>query len=151
MKIVEQLNPRITEDDLATFSGRHNLLLPQDYGDFLLRNNGGRPEPDCFPIEGLPLNPFGNVQVFFGINAAILTEDLTTILTELPSSVPHGILPVACNGGGDFICLDLRKTNTPVVFWDRRPFWGNNIWNEKDLYRIADSFESFLESMRDLP
>ena len=112
-----------------------------------METNGGRPQPAGFPIQGLADNPVGVVQAFFGLNAKIKAEDLRSIVEELQGLIPHGIVPIACTDGDDFVCMDLRDTPNVVVFWDRRSFWGANNWNENDLYPIARDFESFLETL----
>jgi hypothetical protein len=149
---------RISDPNLPTtraildeFADRHTLQLPLAYISFLLQNNGGRPTPAAFPIRGLVGNPFGMIKVFFGVRAEIDSEDLELILIEEceKAKVPKGILPVASTDCGDFLCIDLRKPGCPVVFWDRKASWGNDIWNEHDLYPAAESFEILLSELFD--
>ena len=82
--------------------------------------------------------------VFFGLNTTIESEDLDKLLTLHKGKIPNGILPIACTGGGDVLCLDLRTGGDQIVYWDCRPFWGANVWNEDDLYFIAETFDSLL-------
>ncbi|HWQ90137.1 MAG TPA: SMI1/KNR4 family protein [Clostridia bacterium] len=138
-----QPNPPINESQLLAFGARYHIDLPLAYRNFLLKYNGGQPVPAAFPIEGLPDNPAGVIQAFFGLNASLPTEDLDTIMTELADRMPKGILPIACTDGNDFVCFDLREGD-PVVFWDRKPFWGSNVWNDDDLYPVASNFELLL-------
>ena len=63
--------------------------------------------------------------------------------------LPGGVLPIACTGSSDYLCLDIRQPSAPVVFWDRRPSWGNNVWREDDLYPVAPDFDALLQSLRD--
>lgn len=137
-------NDPISEKVLAEFERRHNLNLPTIYREFLLQYNGGQPIPAVFPIMGFPNNPTGALQAFFGINAKIATEDLDVVLTGLAGLVPSGLIPIACTEGDDFVCMDLRKEADRMVYWHRKPFWGNEIWREEYLYPVADSFQSFL-------
>ena len=148
-KIIEP-GPTITEGRLLSFANGYNLDLPKTYRDFLLRNNGGRPVPAAFPIKGFSENPFGVIDAFFGLGVAVQTEDLDNIMAELIDSIPIGVLPIACTESDDFICIDLREVvDGAIVYWDRRPFWGNNIWNESDLYRVADNFALLLTKLDD--
>ena len=146
---IREPNLPTTIYDLNSFGDRHKLALPARYVSFLLENNGGRPVPAAFPIQGLADNPFGIIKVFFGINTEIDTENLEYVLVEECENinVPKGILPIASTDCGDFLCIDLRKSECPIVFWDRKPSWGNNIWNEADLYPVAESFETLLETL----
>ena len=143
-------NAKLDEHQLRSFANRHGLKLPKEYESFLLSTNGGQPVPAGFPIAGFPNNPVGAVQAFFGLGAGIASEDLEKNLLELQPAVPKGILPIAATEGDDFLLLDLRKSHAPVIFWDRKPFWGSNLWNESDLYPVAGNFISFLRSLHDL-
>ena len=57
-------------------------------------------------------------------------------------------MAIACTGLADYICLDLRNSQERVVFWDNRPFWGTGVWNEADLYPIANTVAEFFASLR---
>ena len=150
LRAVLEPNAAVSEFELRSFAKRHGIKLPKPYEEFLLNTNGGQPVPSVFPIIGLENNPKGVIQAFFALKASIETEDLETNLSGLEGSVPRGVLPVATTDGNDWIILDLRKPHAPVFFWDRKPFWGNNVWNEDDLHFVASSFDSLLSSLSDL-
>ena len=59
----------VTGQTNPTLIYRVTLTLPASYQSFLLRNNGGRPVPSAFPIEGFNNNPTGVIQAFFGVDA----------------------------------------------------------------------------------
>jgi hypothetical protein len=94
----------------------------------------------------MELNPHASVQVFFGIDAA--SSDLAENYDFHAGRIPAEIVTIASNGGGNYICLDLRGGGEKIVFWDHRPFWRTGEWRESDLYHVADSFEEFLGSLR---
>ena len=142
-------NPSIDEAQLTSFESFKDLRLPSAYREFLLRNNGGQPVPAAFSIRGFANNPVGVVQAFFGLNATIRSEDLMANISEFFHYFPKQVLPIACTGCGDLVCLDLREDSEKVVFWDSKPSWGNNVWSERDLYFIAPDFGSFLAALTD--
>jgi hypothetical protein len=146
-----ECNAPIMEEYLDAFELRTKLRLPEAYRRFILKFNGGRPIPPAFPITGFVNNPIGGVQMFFGFKPAMGCYDIEKIFDEDANLIPHGVLSVACTDGADFICLDLRKSGSPVVYWNRRPYWGENNWSEDQLFPIADDFESFLASLRENP
>jgi hypothetical protein len=149
---VTEPNARITAQELQSFSDRHGMKLPMPYQEFILAvNGGGYPVPSAFPIAGLADNPLGVLQALFGINAARETEDLDRVLEELQDSTPKGVLPIGCTEGYDLVVLDLRRADAPVLFWDRRSFWGSNVWDENDLYLVAENFRSFLDVLHESP
>ena len=149
LRAVRTDNVPLTDQKLADFLQKVRLELPPSYIEFLRQHNGGRPIPDIFPIEGLPMNPDGAIQVFFGIEASVPACDLKNVLMALPSTVPMEVFPIACTDGNDYVCLDLRREGNPVVYWDRREFWGNNVWKERYLYPIAPNFDALLASLHD--
>jgi hypothetical protein len=122
-----------------------------DYRAFLLKHNGGEPDPPAFPITGFRNNPLGAIQKLFGINATVDVYDLDFVLEDLEGLIPRGVLPIGCTEGDDYVCLDTRREGIPVMYWDRRPFWGNNMWREEYLYPVAANFEAFLKSLQDSP
>lgn len=150
LREVTKSNPPVDEVTLTSFEACHNLALPSGYREFILESNGGRPVPPGFPIHGLQNNPAGVIQAVFGLNASIRSHDIALILRELEHLIPPGILPIACTDGDDYLCIDLRKPGCPVVFWDRRSFWGTDLWNEDDLYAVAGNFEELLASLHEI-
>src|SRR5262245_55809923 len=149
LRAMVEPNAAIDDRRLMSFEDRHELCLPEAYRRFLLQYNGGQPVPSAFPIQEFPNNPVGVLQVFFGLDARIKTVDLDETLLDLGGASPAGIVPIGCTGTGDYVCLDLRMGKAAVVFWDRKPFWGSEIWSERDIYQVADSFESLLAELHD--
>jgi hypothetical protein len=149
LREIASKNPPVDREAIRLFAGKRLLNLPGAYVDFLANSNGGRPRPAHFPRAGLRDNPSGRIQVFFGLYAAIATSDLDLVLDDLPPTVPKELLPIACTEGYDFICLDMRKSPAAVMYWNKRAFWGNEIWRESHLYNIAPNFEDFLDALHD--
>jgi SMI1 / KNR4 family (SUKH-1) len=142
----------ITDADIAEFEKPRNIQLPSSYKTFLCMTNGGPPDANLvYSISDMPLNPVGGLQSFFGIKTAAEHDLLEANYDLYVGGAPHGIVPVAGSGGGDFVCLDLRDGTDRVALWDKRHFWGTGEWRESDLYHIADSFDAFLASLRPSP
>ena len=150
---LSETNPSTSLSAIEDFERERGLSLPSLYKEFLLASNGGRPEAPVFPIEGMPLNPFGSIQFFFGINNRRWpVYDLAkTNDFYAGGRIPAGIVFIACTGMGDYVCLDFRDGKDRVAFWDHRHFWGTGEWRESDLYHVADSFAEFLASLRPDP
>jgi hypothetical protein len=140
----------LSTGDIETLEARVGLKLPEEYKGFLLRYNGGRPRPNAFPIQGLAKNPLGVIQVFFGIDDPVESCNLDWNLKTLNGRLPPNLFPIACDDGGDIICLSLFGDDVGnVLFWD--------CYNEPDepsyanVYRIAESFGSFIDALQWLP
>jgi hypothetical protein len=145
-------NPPTSTAAIEAFERERGLALPALYKQFLLVTNGGRPTSPLFPIDGMALNPQGSIQFFLGVeNRKWPVYDLAETHDWYAGGIPHGVVPIACTGMGDYICLDLRDGKERVAFWDHRHFWGTGEWRESDLYHVADSFAEFLASLRPDP
>ena len=145
-----ECGPQICDEDIRAVEREIGISLPQDYRDFLLAQNGGRPEPNAFPINGLENNPFGTIQVFLGIEDAIESCNLDWTYHTFSGRLPDNLIAIARDDCGDLICLSLYGEDAgSVIFWDRHqeieePSYAN-------VYHVADSFAEFLESIRELP
>jgi hypothetical protein len=49
---ITEPGPSLTDSDIHALERKVGATLPEDYRAFLLRWNGGVPEPGHFPIEG---------------------------------------------------------------------------------------------------
>lgn len=141
-------NAATTIDAITKLETYMGVSFPSIYKAFLLNCNGGRPGSGVFPIYGLNLNPYGNIQFFFGVNAYSKNYDLRLVFDWFKAGIPRGIVLIACTDGSDYICLDLRNNAEKVVYWEQSHFWGSGEWREGDLYSIADSFMRFLRELR---
>ena len=141
---------QLSRDDIRRVELRMGIQLPGEYTAFLLKYNGGRPTPNAYPIEGLRNNPFGVIQVFFGIDDPLESSNLDWTYDVISGRVPPNLLPIACDDCGDLICLSLFGEDAgSVLFWDQHtepstPSYAN-------VYKIADSFAEFLNGIRELP
>lgn len=154
MKMNEKINftdrhrPAKTED-IRDFEQQSQVHLPKDYIEFLMSANGGVPTSNLvYPIEGMPNNPYGSLQLLFGLRVGRRHFELTDDNALYKGGIPRGLVLIGTNGSGDYICLDLRESHGKVAFWDKRHFWGTGEWRESDLYPVAASFGGFLESLR---
>ena len=143
--VMNDSNPPTTLNAIEEFERERRLALPSSYKEFLLVTNGGVPKAPAFPIKGMPNNPIGVIQVFFGIGVRWPTTELAYAYDLYAGGFPQGIVPIAGDGSGNYICLDQRNDGSRVTFWDHRHFWGTGEWRETDLYHVADSFEEFVE------
>ncbi len=136
-------NPATDIAAIEEFQRTWGFNLPACYRDFLLKHNGGRPIQYVFPITGFA-DPFGGIQVFFGLGTSVKTSDLNWQIKNRIVQFPDGILEIACTGGNDLVCIDTNSPEAPVYFFDHRPSWGNGVWRDADLYVVASSFSEFV-------
>jgi hypothetical protein len=136
--------PPLREEDVRSFERKHGLLLPADYREFLLTTNGGRPERDLFPINGLEGDSPGRIHIFFGLNDPIASCNLDWNLTVFRDRLPADLLAIATTEGADKICLVVAGSRAGTIrYWD-----GHARPGERNLYLLADDFSSFISSLR---
>jgi hypothetical protein len=146
---MEESARQLSRDDIRRVESIMGIRLPKEYAVFLLKHNGGRPIPNGFPIDGLANNPFGMIHFFLGIDNPVEVCNIDWSYEVLNGRIPSNLLPIADDPGGNAICLSLFGDDAgAVVFWDHAaehlpPTYAN-------IYRIADSFTEFIESLCDL-
>ena len=146
---IDDCGPSLTDQDIDSLESRIGSKLPVEYRHFLLRHNGGRPTPNAFPIEGFPDNPFGVIQVFFRVNGSLESSNAIWNWEVGRGRMPSNLLPIACDDGGDLICLSLFGEDAgAVLFWD---FYGESPEpSYSNVYRIARTFAEFLDGIREI-
>ena len=98
---IEETSRQLTSEDVGVLEAAMGIQLPDDYRSFLLKFNGGRPIPNGFPIEGMYNNPFGTIQVFFGVDNPIESCNIAWNFDVARDRLPGNLLPIACTGTGD--------------------------------------------------
>jgi cell wall assembly regulator SMI1 len=147
---ISECGPPLNDENVRLLENELGFSLPKEYRDFLLRYNGGRPIPRAFPIRNLTNNPFGVIQVFFRIGGDFETSTLIWNWEIHNGRIPSNLFPIACDDGGDLICISLFGDDAEsVVFWDYHQETNEPTYD--NVYHIADSFEEFLESIQELP
>lgn len=141
-----EAGPPLTEIQIDRLERHLGMSLPKNYRSFLLRYNGGRPDPAFVPIRDFDRSPFGAIHFFFGVSRTVQSNNLDWNLRTYRGRMPSELLPIAGDELGNGICLAVAGTNAGCVyFWDHDdehspPTYGN-------LYLIASSFEEFLDSI----
>lgn len=117
--------------------------LPSDYWQCVQIHHGCCPNPDCFRTESqgqpwygslgvlLSLDPYARENVFDAIHGLSLDDQL-----------PRWVIPIAADGGGNYLCLDYRteagRANPKVVFW------FHEVGGEEGIMPVAETFSGLL-------
>ena len=123
----------ISEDQLIDFEKDVGKSLPDDYRLFLLKNNGGRPEPNIF--QTLDGKYESDIQFFYGL----VDDDLYGLrdnLIHLRDRLSDREIAIATDSGGNYITINIDSDE--VCFFD----------HEIEEYSlIAKSFSDFIDGM----
>lgn len=142
----------LREQDLAAVERQLGIRFPEDYRAFMLRYNGGRPEPDGFDIawaEGQPAGEDWKTSCF-GWLYSVWDRDEVNLLESnqvaFAGRIPRDTVAIGDDAGGNPILLALAGPyQGKVLFWcmdyeardGETPGYGN-------VGVIADSFDDFL-------
>jgi hypothetical protein len=164
------LGPQITAEDIAAIETKLGARLPAPYRNFMLRHNGGLPEPPRFGKHNIP----SILAYFCSIGANETYYDLMVRYKFFRKEVPADVIPIAEDECGNFIFLAIKgKNRGKVYFWDHEgapeiddleALYPGLILNppdepedsrdkswpgHPDLSLIADNFAKFLDSFHD--
>src|SRR5699024_9944271 len=135
---------KLSKSDIEDFENANNVKLTNDYKEYLLKWNGGKPRPgNVFKIDG---HGESVLNVFNGIGD--MYDNLSDIIDIYEFRLPEGFIPIADDPGGNAILL-----GTIPPYYDHIYFWNHE--NEPDLeepdmgnmYFLADNIWEFLDSL----
>ena len=125
-------------DDILKFENEHNLLLPDEYKEFLEKHNGGIPNNSCF-LDGRVLN------FFFGLfNNPKLEESIEWHLNMYNDRYPSSMLPIASAGGGDFILIGIKDEYISKIF-----YWSHDFEAEESGIQYFENIECVSNNLKD--
>lgn len=152
LRTIRRPGPQLQPRDIQALERRLGATLPAEYAAFLLRSNGGRPEPDCFPVqdwrEGGPIDDAHWLQVL--LPEPVGADDILWTLDVMKGRLPPHLLPIGSTGGGDLICLWLEgPARGSVVLWDHEA--EHKPPTTKNVHAVAPDFATFLALLQDPP
>lgn len=139
----------VSEDSLKLLESFIDVRLPKSYFKFLCENGGGYPEPDSFLFFG---EEYGSsIQRFYGINRND-SYDLVRHLKLYKKRIHSDFIPIACDSGGNQICLGIKgKNRDKVYFWDHE--FEKDDGEQPDLSNmtfIANNFDDFINGLYEM-
>ena len=130
---------KLTDEQIKKVENELGIIFPADYIKCVKENNGGRPRPGSFDLEG---------RAGISLKALLpLDLDLKGNLLEVRSWIldrlPPDVIPVLSDNFGNYVCLDYRpgKYSPVIVFWDHELAYTGI---DKGIKPICDNFEEFL-------
>jgi cell wall assembly regulator SMI1 len=143
-------HPPLPADVVKTFENRVGYRFPEDYREFLLPCNGGKPSPGSFTFTEVPYNK-GNtdeIRAFYSLGVDDEFYDLEDHIATLEGRVPWGTIPIAELCFGNQLLLGVEGDHRgKVYFWDHELEPQNPVdWS--NVSPIANSFDAFLSALR---
>ncbi|MFD2677609.1 SMI1/KNR4 family protein [Camelimonas lactis] len=143
-----------TFQEIGAFENACGAPLPRDYVEFLRAGQFTAQIARFFDAPDAD-GGFDALQCFFGFGLPWSTCNLDYVRQLYAGGAPDGVIPIAGNGAGDYVCLDLRGGDTarqaPVALWRIDHFWRAGEWREQDFIPLAESFSAFVLGLRQAP
>lgn len=131
-----------TERRLAELGHR----IPPSYRAFLAEQDGGRPVRNVFTFERGDREQSSRVAAFLGVEPAP-DGDLAGVAGRI-GDIPPGILPIAGDELGNYVCLDARDgRDGPILFWDHEEGFDDDEVDYGNLHEIAPDLQTFLDGL----
>lgn len=143
-------NNKFVNRELVMFTKKVGYKLPDDYIDFLKKYNGGDVK-NSFGMYYKNGKKKFILTLMFGLGVKS-DEDLMRQFEIYINRIPTTCIPVGRDAGGNLICLHLSEDKYGYVyFWDHEEELEHeeDKMTINDLYFIADSFEKFLNSIKE--
>lgn len=146
--IIETDTPLPTSESIKQLEAALGVSLPDDYKTFLSHCNGGDMDYQIdvqFPGGSSEFIGFSGLYSVtegeWGTNPFELYQ--ARAVSEFPST---GVLPIADDGGGSILYLDLRDEYRVVAFVHGLPAW-TGLREEDSLIQLASSFDDYLSKL----
>lgn len=135
-----------TESQIKSLEKQIGGPLPDEYRQFLLTANGGRPNPDCVAVPGMAgIDNVGVGALFHLRPSQPGGDELTYELANIGKLLPAGHLPIA--GSSDVFTLSLKPKTFGCVYWwfhETEEVDDDGNYLESAGYLLAGSFDEFL-------
>jgi len=124
-------------DIIESVEHRLQITLPEDYKQFVLKYDGGYPNPNHFKVDG-------KVEIFNNLISLDENEhdNIYEVLEDLKDRLGDHLIPFAEDGFGNLLCFDY-SANKNIVFWDHEKNYGDF----KELPLVCFSFSSLIENL----
>jgi len=141
--------PKLSEETISAFEAHFQVTLPEDYRDFLLEHNGGRPEKNfCFDFVETGYQETESILAeFFSMYDLEYdySENLATVFTNIRKDAfaPPYLMPIAYDDFGNLILLAVAGDDLGKVCFANHeltdPATGYYVMSP-----VADTFTEFI-------
>ncbi len=152
--VIRNANGPLPEADVQAAEQALGVAVPPDYREFLLRLNGGFPDPRGFNIDWAPEQACGqdwrrtSLSWFYEISDSDVCNLVTTNRIDFAGRLPPGNLAIASDAGGNQLLLAFSGPHAgKVLLWIKdheasdgeTPGYGN-------VGVVADSFADLIQN-----
>ncbi len=146
--IFDECYGNVSQERIKLLNQTIGVILPQSFIDLVKECDAGIPRACDFDYFNIAFQETwgSGIGHFLSLNHSQETDLLKNYL-QPPEFFSEGLVAIAINGSGDFICLDYRESknnlNPPIVYWNHDADVG------KDVSFIANNFDEFLDILKE--
>lgn len=130
----------IRAEDIVSVEQRLAVKFPEDYIEMISAHSGAYNPDECsFKYLDHGENHGSN----FGYLVTLQDEqpqNVFEVIEDLEERLPKHLIPIIGTGSGDFVCLDYRLSDTPVI-----SYFAHDYPLEDSVSFVAYTFSDFLE------
>jgi len=143
--IIEESLDQINENDLTDLESKVNVKIPEQYRNFLLSHNGGKPRPNRFVTQDRKVESM--IAKFLPI-ANIEDDNLLEEIEGITQAdlIPQNLIPIATDPADNRLVLSLAGSDSGRIYywsWDEEPR-KNHRPSYKYMRLVANSFDELL-------
>lgn len=136
------------EELVRSFEQQINFALPEDYRQFLIKNNGAVVNRQTFFVKDLGQEVL--MDVLYGLtNADARSLTLAYWLKEYEGDMGEKELVIGSDPGGHQILYITAGEDKGIYYWDTNHFFAQSSKGEGDTYFLAESFDDFCNLLTD--
>jgi hypothetical protein len=138
---------KLVVERLEEFEAKIGSRLPEDYREFLINHNGGKPMPCDFVVtekEGSD-----SLHVIYGIHCGPSYANLEEVNALYSGRIPRSLITFAEDPFGNAICIGINGDNSgKVFFWDHELESDDEVEPDyENITLLAESFSEFLSGL----
>ncbi|TSJ88010.1 SMI1/KNR4 family protein [Gilliamella apicola] len=143
--IIYSKNPA-TLEDISNFEKIIKGSLPNDYKDFLMKYNGGQPQPNSFRFFS-DRNDESMADYFLSLGREKYSN-LLSYYDLYKDRIPSEFIPIAHDPEGNLIIMELKPNSNRIYFWDHElEADEDETPNMDNVYYINQSFTKFINDL----
>jgi len=139
-----------TIEDIQNLESEFDMSIPEDYKDFLMMHNGGKPDIGNewgyaeFYVEDLESSQF--LDILYGIGVKKL--DISYWTNFFPGDIPPKTLVIGGDPGGAMLLLFNDNSENDGIYYYDHAYRHKQSSDEQNTYFVADTFTEFIALLK---
>jgi len=144
-----RVGPQLQRGDIESVETILQVAFPASYKSFLLKYNGGVPDPNSYYIPELEGGQWDSIDFFYTLRSTAKGGSVLRTTLSISDRLPADCIVIAAASGGDIVLGVVGPREGRVWYWD---WYASKLDDpETRIYPIAASFNEFIDGLCDDP